>query len=105
MIPLNLIDGSFIHVEYFAGIYYYLMDKESLRRQALEDSDKFAGKSRFGLFSHPISTAVGDNGPYQSTLRTTSKILIRSQRGLRERKTPPSAKKLSIREVSNRTTR
>ena len=45
------------------------MDKEALRTKALQDSDAFTYKSRFGLFSHAVSTAVGDNGPFQSGLR------------------------------------
>lgn len=45
------------------------MDKEALRTQGMESSDFFTSKSRFGLFSHPVSTAVGDNGPYLTNLR------------------------------------
>ena len=40
------------------------MDKELLRTKAIEDSDVISQKPRFGLFSHPLTTAVGDNGPY-----------------------------------------
>lgn len=36
---------------------------------ALADSDILGQKQRFGLFSQPISTAIGDDGPYKSKLR------------------------------------
>ena len=36
---------------------------------AMADSDALGQKQRFGLFSQPISTAIGDDGPYKSKLR------------------------------------
>lgn len=46
-----------------------MTDKEALRQTALADSDALGTKQRFGLFSHPISTAIGDDGPYKTKLR------------------------------------
>lgn len=31
----------------------------------MAETDAFGAKQRFGLFSHPISTAIGDDGPYK----------------------------------------
>ena len=45
------------------------LDKEALRSKALIDSETVAEKSRFGLFSCPLTTAVGDDGPYKTKLR------------------------------------
>ena len=47
-----------------------MSDKESIRQKALQDSDFIAEKRRFGLFSQPISTAIGDDGPYKTKFRT-----------------------------------
>lgn len=46
-----------------------MADKEAMRQTALQDSEAFNEKRRFGLFSHPISTAIGDDGPYKTKLR------------------------------------
>lgn len=42
---------------------------ESLRNSILADSNQFADKRRFGLFSQPISTAIGDDGNYRTKIR------------------------------------
>ena len=49
-----------------------MIDKEALRATALQDSEAYETKKRFGLFSHPISTAIGDDGPYKTKLRIFS---------------------------------
>lgn len=47
-----------------------MIDKEGLRQTALIESDAYGTKRRFGLFNQPISTAIGDDGPYKTKLRT-----------------------------------
>ena len=47
-----------------------MTDQEGLRQTVLQDSDIIASKRRFGLFSHPVSTAIGDNGGYKKKVRT-----------------------------------
>ena len=47
-----------------------MTDTESLRLSILQQTDDLGTKKRFGLFSQPISTAVGDNGPYNKKHRT-----------------------------------
>lgn len=42
---------------------------EALRNTILIESDPLGNKKRFGLFSSPISTALGDDGPYKTKLR------------------------------------
>lgn len=44
-------------------------DKEELRKTAMQESELYQTKRRFGLFSQPISTAIGDDGPYKTKLR------------------------------------
>lgn len=51
-----------------------MADKEALRQTALQDSYPLGEKRRFGLFSQPISTAIGDDGPYKTKFRTSSSI-------------------------------
>lgn len=46
-----------------------MLDKETMRSTILAETDPLGTKQRFGLFSYPISTAVGDDGPYKTTLR------------------------------------
>lgn len=41
------------------------MATEELRRTILQESDTITFKQRFGLFSQPISTAIGDDGAYK----------------------------------------
>lgn len=50
------------------------MDKETLRTSHLADTNSKGDKPRFGLFSQPISTAIGDDGPYKSKLRKENLI-------------------------------
>ena len=45
------------------------MATEELRRTILQESDTMTFKQRFGLFSQPISTAIGDEGPYKEKIR------------------------------------
>lgn len=47
------------------------MDIDALRNTAIIDSEGVANKSRFGLFSQPLSTAIGDDGPYKTKLRNS----------------------------------
>lgn len=46
-----------------------MTDTEALRQSILQQSEDLGTRKRFGLFSQPISTAVGDNGPYLKKLR------------------------------------
>jgi hypothetical protein len=46
-----------------------MIDKEALRTTILAETDSLGQKRRFGLFSHPISTAVGDDGEYKIKFR------------------------------------
>jgi hypothetical protein len=46
-----------------------MADHESLRNSILQDSDLLGSKRRFGLFSQPISTAVGDDGAFRNKIR------------------------------------
>jgi hypothetical protein len=45
------------------------MDNDVLRTTSINDSEAVANKSRFGLFSQPLSTAIGDDGPYKTKIR------------------------------------
>lgn len=49
-----------------------MSDTETLRKSALQDSEQYASKRRFGLFSQPVSTAVGDDGIYKKKVRNLS---------------------------------
>ena len=51
-----------------------MSDMEALRTTILNEVDPMGSKRRFGLFSSPISTAIGDDGPFKSKLRNTSFI-------------------------------
>lgn len=51
------------------------MDKESLRTKHLSETEGVGDKPRFGLFSQPISTAIGDDGPYKTKLRIFTLII------------------------------
>jgi hypothetical protein len=42
---------------------------EELRMSILSESDALGSKRRFGLFSQPISTAVGDDGAFRNKIR------------------------------------
>ena len=43
---------------------------EQTRQDILDETDRIASRSRFGLFSHAPSTAVGDNSPGVVKLRS-----------------------------------
>lgn len=46
----------------------------------LSESDPLGSKSRFGLFSQPISTAVGDDGAFRNKIRIIVFMKIREIR-------------------------
>jgi len=56
------------------------MEIDALRTNAITDSEGVANKSRFGLFSQPLSTAIGDDGPYKTKIRTSFVIKIQKTR-------------------------
>lgn len=72
-----------------------MSDSETLRQKGLQDSEIYENKRRFGLFSQPISTAIGDDGAYKTRFRNFSSY-PRPKRGRRQRKTYYKAKKLPI---------
>jgi hypothetical protein len=43
--------------------------KEAIRAAVMEDSYKYVTKPRFGLFSQPVSNAIGDNNGFQQKKR------------------------------------
>lgn len=43
---------------------------EELRLSILSEANPLGSKRRFGLFSQPISTAVGDDGAFRNKIRT-----------------------------------
>ncbi len=45
------------------------IDLEGLRTTHLQEYDGLKSKQRHGFFSVPISTAVGDDGPYKTKIR------------------------------------
>ena len=51
-----------------------MSDKETLRQQALQDSDIIGEKRRFGLFSQPPPIAIGDNGNFKNKKRISYHI-------------------------------
>jgi hypothetical protein len=53
---------------------------EELRMSILSESDPLGSKRRFGLFSQPISTAVGDDGAFRNKIRMIVLIKIREIR-------------------------
>jgi len=46
-----------------------IIDKNQLRITHLTDSDAISIKQRHGFFSVPITTAIGDDGPYKTKIR------------------------------------
>lgn len=54
-----------------------MSETEALRSTILQEADTYGSKRRFGLFSSPISTAVGDDGQYKTRLRTFAEMKIR----------------------------
>lgn len=53
---------------------------EQLRASVIHESDLIASKKRFGLFSQPISTAIGDSSPYQTKICTVNSMQTRGMR-------------------------
>jgi hypothetical protein len=53
-----------------------MSENESLRVTILQESDSIGQRRRFGLFSSPISTAIGDDGQYKTKLRKCETIQI-----------------------------
>ena len=53
-----------------------MSETEALRSTILQEADTYGSKRRFGLFSSPISTAVGDDGQYKTRLRTFVEMKI-----------------------------
>jgi hypothetical protein len=46
-----------------------MSENEALRAIIMQEVDTYGSKKRFGLFSSPISTAIGDDGQYKTRLR------------------------------------
>lgn len=46
-----------------------MTERETLRMSILADSDPLGSKRRFGLFSQPITTALGDDGAFRTKIR------------------------------------
>lgn len=46
-----------------------IIDKDQLRTTHIADSNAIGFKQRHGFFSVPISTAIGDDGPYKTQIR------------------------------------
>ena len=61
------------------------VDKEALRMTHLAEADTVKDKQRLGFFSVPISTAIGDDGPYKTRIRNIvyMQILAISRENLR----------------------
>ena len=53
-----------------------MSENETLRASVLQEADSFGSKRRFGLFSSPVSHAIGDDGQYKTKLRKKSIIQI-----------------------------
>lgn len=51
-----------------------MSETEALRSTILQEADTLGSRRRFGLFSSPISTAIGDDGQYKTRLRTFVEI-------------------------------
>jgi hypothetical protein len=51
-----------------------MSENEALRASILQEADTYGSKRRFGLFSSPVSHAVGDDGQYKTKLRKCSSI-------------------------------
>lgn len=46
-----------------------MSETEGLRATIMQEADTYGSKRRFGLFSSPVSTAIGDDGQYKTKLR------------------------------------
>lgn len=53
-----------------------MADTEALRLSIIQQTDDLGTKKRFGLFSQPISTAVGDNGSYYNKKHRTTEYYL-----------------------------
>lgn len=49
-----------------------MSETEGLRTTIMQEVDTYGSKRRFGLFSSPVSTAIGDDGQYKTKLRIYS---------------------------------
>lgn len=49
-----------------------MSETEGLRATIMQEVDAYGSKQRFGLFSSPVSTAIGDDGQYKTKLRILS---------------------------------
>lgn len=52
-----------------------MSETEALRATIMQETNSLGEKRRFGLFSAPISTAIGDDGQYKTKLRITVTII------------------------------
>ena len=57
-----------------------MSEKESLRMSILSESNPLGSKRRFGLFSQPISTAVGDDGAFRVKIRNYRNSKIQKEK-------------------------
>jgi hypothetical protein len=46
-----------------------MSENEALRATIMQETNGLGDRRRFGLFSSPISTAIGDDGEYKTKLR------------------------------------
>jgi hypothetical protein len=53
-----------------------MSETEALRATIMQEVDTYGSKRRFGLFSSPVSTAIGDDGQYKTRLRIANDIKI-----------------------------
>ena len=53
---------------------------EQTRSAILQEADVVSSKRRFGLFSQPLTTAVGDDSPYKTKIRQYVVIQIPEMR-------------------------
>lgn len=65
-----------------------MSETEALRSTILQEVDTYGSKPRFGLFSSPISTAIGDDGQYKTRLRTFVEMQIPGMNRASRRPTP-----------------
>ena len=68
-------DGS-SNVAYNYIAIKIMSETEALRATIIQEVDTYGSKRRFGLFSSPISTAIGDDGQYKTRLRIAYDIKI-----------------------------
>jgi hypothetical protein len=46
-----------------------MSENEALRASIMQEANNIGERRRFGLFSSPISTAIGDDGQYKTKIR------------------------------------